>query len=76
MLLQRQLLGGLLPLLRPGGRLVYATCTVHPRENGELIAALLAAHPGLELRESWQLWPGEIAGAGDGFFAAVLSAGG
>jgi 16S rRNA (cytosine967-C5)-methyltransferase len=75
-LLQRQLLEGLLPLLRPGGRLVYATCTVHPRENGELIAALLAAHPGLELRESWQLWPGEIAGAGDGFFAAVLSAGG
>ena len=73
-LLQRQLLEGLLPLLRPGGRLVYATCTVHPRENGELIAALMAAHPGLKLQESWQLWPGEIDGAGDGFFAAVLGA--
>jgi len=73
-LLQRQLLEGLLPLLRPGGRLVYATCTVHPRENGELIAALMAAHPGVKLRESWQLWPGEIDGAGDGFFAAVLGA--
>ena len=75
-LLQRQLLEGLLPLLRPGGRLVYATCTVHPRENSELIDALMAAHPRLELRDSWQLWPGEIDGAGDGFFAAVLSAGG
>lgn len=28
--LQRRLLEGLLPLLRPGGSLVYATCTVHP----------------------------------------------
>jgi 16S rRNA (cytosine967-C5)-methyltransferase len=58
-LLQRQLLEGLAPLLRPGGRLVYATCTVHPRENGELIAAFLAAHPHWRLLESWQLWPGQ-----------------
>ena len=76
--LQRQLLEGLLPLLKPGGRLVYATCTVHPRENGELIAAFLADHPGWTLRESWQLWPGALAGeggvGGDGFFAASLQA--
>jgi len=77
--LQRQLLEGLLPLLKPGGRLVYATCTVHPRENGELIAAFLADHPGWTLRESWQLWPGaQQAGeggvGGDGFFAASLQA--
>ena len=58
-ILQRQLLEGLAPLLRPGGRLVYATCTVHPRENGELIAAFLAAHPDWRLLESWQLWPGQ-----------------
>ena len=57
--LQRQLLEGLAPLLRPGGRLVYATCTVHPRENGELIAAFLASHPDWQLLESWQLWPGQ-----------------
>jgi hypothetical protein len=24
------------------------------------------------LIESWQLWPGEVDGGGDGFFAAVL----
>jgi 16S rRNA (cytosine967-C5)-methyltransferase len=72
-LLQRQLLEGLAPLLRPGGRLVYATCTVHPRENDELIAAFLAAHPDWRLLESWQLWPGQGAG-GDGFFAAALQA--
>jgi 16S rRNA (cytosine967-C5)-methyltransferase len=72
--LQRQLLEGLLPLLRPGGRLVYATCTVHPRENGELIAALLAEHTAWQRLEQWQLWPGEQQGGGDGFFAALLQA--
>jgi 16S rRNA (cytosine967-C5)-methyltransferase len=70
--LQRQLLDGLLPLLKPHGRLVYATCTVHPRENGQLIDAVLADHPELQLQQSWQLWPGEVAGAGDGFYAALL----
>ena len=70
--LQRQLLEGLLPLLRPGGRLVYATCTVHPAENGELISQLLADHPHWSLLSSSQWWPGEDAG--DGFFAAVLQA--
>jgi 16S rRNA (cytosine967-C5)-methyltransferase len=71
-LLQRQLLDELLPLLKPHGRLVYATCTVHPRENGQLIDAVLADHPELQLQQSWQLWPGEVAGAGDGFYAALL----
>jgi len=70
--LQRQLLDRLLPLLKPQGRLVYATCTVHPRENNQLIEAVLADHPTLQLQQSWQLWPGELAGAGDGFYAALL----
>ena len=74
--LQRQLLEGLLPLLAPAGRLVYATCTVHPRENAELIAALLLEHqPPLRLVLQQQWWPAqELDGScsGDGFFAAVL----
>ena len=69
--LQRQLLEGTLPLLAPRGRLVYATCTVHPAENGELIAAFLAHHPELELLDSSQSWPGD-GQAGDGFYAAVI----
>jgi 16S rRNA (cytosine967-C5)-methyltransferase len=69
--LQTQLLEGLLPLLKPGGLLVYATCTVHPAENGELIAALLARHPRLQLRSSQQWWPAQSDG--DGFYAAVLA---
>ena len=71
--LQRQLLDGLLPLLKPQGRLVYATCTVHPRENAELVEAFTASNPEWLVRESWQLWPGSMEGAGDGFYAAALS---
>jgi 16S rRNA (cytosine967-C5)-methyltransferase len=75
--LQRQLLEALLPLLAPCGRLVYATCTVEPRENGALIAAVLGAHPAWSLLEERQWWPeppeGE-RGGGDGFYAAVLQA--
>jgi 16S rRNA (cytosine967-C5)-methyltransferase len=61
----------MVPLLAPGGRLVYATCSVHPQENGDRIAAFLERHPGWRLDEERQWWPGEEAG-GDGFYAAVL----
>ncbi|MFZ0407432.1 MAG: 16S rRNA (cytosine(967)-C(5))-methyltransferase [Cyanobium sp.] len=73
--LQRQLLEGLLPLLAPAGRLVYATCTVHPRENTEMIAWLLQRQPQLRLQQQEQWWPAqELDGSccGDGFFVAVL----
>ena len=36
-------------LLRPGGRLVYATCTFSPEENEGVIAQFLAAHPDFAL---------------------------
>ena len=73
--LQHQLLEGLLPLLVPGGRLVYATCTVHPQENSALIGSLQKAHPDWSLLQERQWWPQPAAGecgGGDGFYAAVL----
>jgi 16S rRNA (cytosine967-C5)-methyltransferase len=50
-------------LLRPGGTLVYATCTISRRENEERVAALLAAAaagevPALELDDLGALAPG------------------
>lgn len=32
-------------LLKPGGRLVYATCSILPEENQDIVSAFLAAHP-------------------------------
>ncbi|KEF41357.1 MAG: 16S rRNA methyltransferase [Cyanobium sp. CACIAM 14] len=68
--LQQQLLEALLPLLAPGGRLVYATCTVHPLENAGQVDALLGRHPDWRRVSDVQWWP-QPAG-GDGFYAAVL----
>jgi 16S rRNA (cytosine967-C5)-methyltransferase len=45
------------PLVKPGGRLVYVTCSVLPEENGDQIAAFRANHSGfatLPWRLSWQ----------------------
>ena len=69
---QRRLLEGMVPLLKPAGRLVYATCTVHPAENGGLISAFLAGRPDWSQLSELQLWP--RPGGGDGFYAAVLQA--
>ncbi|MCA9517865.1 MAG: RsmB/NOP family class I SAM-dependent RNA methyltransferase [Myxococcales bacterium] len=35
----------MLPLVKPGGRLVYATCTILPEENEEVVARILAEAP-------------------------------
>ena len=83
---QTSILAAAATLVKPGGRLVYATCSVLPEENEAIVAAFLAAHP--------QFTPGDVAAdlarAGialdtgptlkllphlhgcDGFFAAIL----
>jgi 16S rRNA (cytosine967-C5)-methyltransferase len=43
---QRELLAAALRAVRPGGRVVYSTCSLEPEENEEVIAAVLAATPG------------------------------
>lgn len=39
---QREILAAAATLVRPGGRLVYATCSLEPEENDEVVAAFLA----------------------------------
>jgi 16S rRNA (cytosine967-C5)-methyltransferase len=71
--LQARLLRALWPLLAPGGRLLYATCSVLARENEAQIAAFRAEVPSIDPPEgvaSLQLKPEEAAG--DGFYYAVL----
>jgi 16S rRNA (cytosine967-C5)-methyltransferase len=83
---QLGLLKGCWPLLRPGGRLLYVTCSVLPEENAGLIAAFMESQPGAierdlpgaerrspplqRCRYGWQLLPGA---GGDGFYYACLS---
>jgi 16S rRNA (cytosine967-C5)-methyltransferase len=45
--------------LRPGGTLVYSTCTISPAENEDLIAAFLGEQPGFaadDLRSDLPVW--------------------
>ena len=43
---QRSILGAALRATRPGGRVVYSTCSLEPEENEQVVAAVLAATPG------------------------------
>lgn len=51
--LQSQILNAAVSLLPTGGRLVYVTCTLHPKENEQQIAALTEQHPSLRLEHEW-----------------------
>ncbi len=84
--LQNQLLSALWPLLVPGGRLVYATCSILNAENSGVIADFLSAHddarpvlPDPALAQFGRSRPGEpglyliVGEAGtDGFYYACL----
>jgi 16S rRNA (cytosine967-C5)-methyltransferase len=83
---QARLLAAAAPLVKQGGRLVYATCSVIPAENEAVVEAFLTAHPEFALGDA----SAELARAGialeaghmlrlyphrhgcDGFFAAIL----
>ena len=55
-------------LARPGGRVLYATCSLIGRENRPRVDAFLARRPGWRLAAARALTPPE----GDGFYAALL----
>ena len=79
--LQKELLNALWPLLKPGGLLIYATCSVLPEENEEQIAHFLETTPNCECATPKLTW-GRPTGHGlqilpgdngmDGFFYGVL----
>ncbi len=81
--LQALLLRSAVACLAPGGRLVYAVCTLTPEEGPEQLAALLAEHPELRaLPTELPLCPTIAVGPGrfvlpedglDGFFVATIT---
>lgn len=69
--IQRDILFSYPQMLKAGGTLVYATCSIVPDENERQVEAFLAASPGFRL-ESQRLFMPE-AGGRDGFFVATLT---
>lgn len=56
-------------MVKPGGVLGYATCSMIEAENGAQVSAFLARHAGWELEAERRFTPLE---GGDGFYGAVL----
>jgi 16S rRNA (cytosine967-C5)-methyltransferase len=84
---QRAILDSAATLLKPGGRLVYGTCSLLAEENEDIVTAFLASHPEFKLVPAGAILEKQgvkLQGVGeylrlyphvhhtDGFFAAVL----
>jgi len=80
--LQQQILNKIWPLLKPGGVLLYATCSILRDENDRQIIQFLNSHEdafeikislpvGREMAAGWQIFPGQ--GQGDGFYYAKIT---
>ena len=79
---QAEILHSAAAMVRPGGRLVYSTCTFAPEEDEGTVAAFLAEHPEFTpevIETPWfvpgengshRMWPHKLLG--EGHFAAVL----
>lgn len=66
---QAQILRDLVPFVRPGGILAYATCSIFSVENQHQIDAFMSNVAGFEVVKSTQRMPDQY---GDGFYLSVL----
>ena len=64
---QKAILRQGLTALAAGGALVYATCSIEPEENGQVVEAVLREAGGCRIAQRLERLPGRDAG--DGFFA-------
>lgn len=79
---QREVLDRFSRQVRPGGRLIYATCSLSQHENEQVVAAFLGSHPEFLAAPPARDFGGVIRGGGltllparhntDGFFVACL----
>jgi len=84
--LQRKIIETYAPMVRPGGRLVYATCSLFAQENAEVVEAWIVGS-GFEIVPASECLPESVPDdvfdgpylsitpeqhGTDGFFAAVM----
>jgi 16S rRNA (cytosine967-C5)-methyltransferase len=67
---QSEILGEYSKIVKPGGKLVYATCSVLPSENEQQVAKFLQSHGNFKLMKEQKILP-HISGF-DGFYMALL----
>jgi 16S rRNA (cytosine967-C5)-methyltransferase len=67
---QFRIVAAVVPLLKPGGVLVYSTCSLEPEENRQLVNRLLGAFPILKMSDEISVLP--FRDGFDGAYAAKL----
>ena len=68
--IQEAILARSATFLKTGGRLVYSTCTILPKENEDVVRRFLEEHAGYRLVRQTTLYP--HTHETDGFFIAVI----
>lgn len=68
--LQRSILDVVCKYVKPGGILIYSTCTIHKAENEDNVNWFVKEHPQYKVLEMKQMFPEE--NLGDGFFIAKI----
>ena len=67
---QKEILDNAAVMLKPGGTIVYSTCTFSKEENENVIEYFLERHPDFTLEEMERFWPHKVDG--EGHFVAKL----
>ncbi len=67
---QQEIISSYSNMVKPGGKMVYATCSILPSENQKQVETFLASHPEFELEEMKTILPSESGF--DGFFMARI----
>ena len=69
-LVQQRILSGAAKCVKPGGTLLYSTCTVFHEENENVVLAFLDQDDAFTITQSRTIWPQEYGT--DGFYYCII----